>query len=342
MIQTEALAQQLHALLSRIDCARPALAVALSGGLDSMVLLHIVSAYAAEKCLPHYAFHIHHGLSQHADVWQQFCLEQAQAQGFIFATERVTLPRNPACGIEQAARTARYSALRTLCARYAVPVLLLAHHEDDQAETVLLQLIRGAGLAGLAAMPQVASLGKEGPRLLRPFLYLPREQLADYAREQQLPSIEDDSNQDQTYARNALRQEVMPRLARIRSGYRKGLVRSAALLAQANEVLLEVALADLAAPSMIGAWDEGEMAETPPLFCATLRQLSRARASNLLRYWLTCQGLRAPSAAKLGEMLKQLTSSNPQARPSIQHGGQRLHISRGRVRLESSAALAKH
>lgn len=359
-----AIVDSLHHL-SKTDFSSKAIAVAFSGGLDSIVLLHalvrcIKSPLADFLYKYHpfsmvdlrdrmyekytnfenklYAFHIHHGLSAQADKWLDFCQEQALQRGFIFAARHVYIADNPDGGTEQAARKARYVALQDLCESYNVQILLSAHHQDDQAETVLLQLIRGAGIAGLAAMPIVSDLIVKDKKLLRPFLYLSRQQLSDYAQMHHLAYIEDESNQDLNYARNALRHDVMPRLAQIRSGCHISMARSAMLIAEANILLNEIAKEDL----MIHCTDLNVQSNQlllknnypDRLNCKYLSQLSLPRVRNLLRYWLRCHGLRVPSCARLTEMLKQFLNARSNARSTIYHDGRALSLWREQIWLE--------
>lgn len=354
------------------DCVPKNIAVAFSGGLDSMVLLHAlsqcISANNKLKDIRCYALHIHHGLSAHADQWLAFCQTEALARHFIFVGHRVQLANIADHGIEQAARQARYTALQALCQQKDITMLLAAHHQDDQAETLLLQLIRGAGVAGLAAMPAKILLADKRTELIRPLLSLSRQQLAEYAQCHHLPYIDDESNHDQRYARNAIRHEILPKLEKIRAGCRAALARTATVLAEAQTILDEVAQADLImhqnpggdgrsveSNSMhIKAYEPFEYHITPihdpavgfannllstacpdKLMCHHLRQLSVVRRANLLRYWLNAKGLRAPSQARLAEMLKQFLDENKNTRAIIHHDGHALHLWRGQIWLEA-------
>jgi tRNA(Ile)-lysidine synthase len=329
-----------HALCAEPDSVPNKIAVAFSGGLDSMVLLHALSRcmsadhnFQTIKC---YALHIHHGLSAHADQWLAFCETAARARNFIFVGHRVQLNNIADHGVEQAARQARYTALQALCEHYDITTLLAAHHQDDQAETILLQLLRGSGVAGLAAMPTKILLANQSTALIRPLLPLSRQQLAEYAQWHQLPYIEDESNHDQRYARNAIRHEVLPKLEKIRAGCRASLARSASLLAEAQTILDEVAQADLSQHQEAADCTKGLALPPIPnkLICQHLRQLSSARSANLVRYWLTNQGLRAPSRARLNEMLKQFLGADKDTRAKIQHDGHTLHLWREQIWLE--------
>lgn len=345
-----------RALCLESDCVPENIGVAFSGGLDSMVLLHAlhrcVTADNKFKNIRCYALHIHHGLSVHADQWLAFCQAEALARHFIFIGHRVQLTNIAGHGVEQAARQARYAALQALCQQNDIIMLLAAHHQDDQAETLLLQLIRGAGVAGLAAMPTKMLLADKRTELIRPLLPLSRQQLAEYAQWHHLSYIEDESNHDQRYARNAIRHQVLPELEKIRVGCRSTLARSAGLLAEAKTILDEVAQADLTMhqksvdlslhrPTLDHGsaidFERNPVLSTYPdkLICHHLRQLSSARRANLLRYWLNTKGLRVPSQARLAEMLKQFLDADKDTRATIQHDGHALRLWRGEIWLEA-------
>lgn len=231
--------------------ANARIAIAFSGGVDSSVLLDAaVRVAGASRCL---ALHVHHGLSAHADAWLAHCEAFARERGVEFAAERVEVSRDAGVSVEAAARDARYRALDDMCASRDVATLWLAQHADDQAETVLLQLLRGAGLAGLAAMaPEYLPAGGSATRV-RPLLHLLRAQLEQYASERALQWIDDESNADTRYARNALRHEVTPALAVHFPGFRDALARTAAHAASAQRLLDALARIDMESASR----DEG-------------------------------------------------------------------------------------
>ncbi|MCS6764364.1 MAG: tRNA lysidine(34) synthetase TilS [Candidatus Protistobacter heckmanni] len=283
------------ALRSLPEPERRHLGVAFSGGLDSAVLLHALAALRRELGFELTALHVHHGLSTNADVWEDFCREAARAAGAGFAARRVAVERGG--NVEEGARKARYAALAFMCGDLRIDCLLTAHHQDDQVETLMLQLLRGAGVAGLSAMTPLGRLGAGA--LLRPLLDLRRVKLEAYAKDFGLAHIEDESNADARYDRNALRNQVLPLLAGIRAGYARGIARSARRIAEAGGLLQELAEQDLLAAG-------GGPGKLP---LAALAAQSDARAANLLRGWLRVSGLRAPSEARLAEMLKQLGSA---------------------------------
>ena len=307
------------------------IAIAFSGGLDSSVLLDAAVRMAGAQRLV--ALHVHHGLSPNADQWLAHCEATAHAYGVAFDARRVTLAREHAAGVEAAAREARYRALDAMCAAQGAQALWLAQHADDQAETVLLQWLRGAGMAGLAAMAPAREVTGGVPRV-RPLLNLLRAQLERYARTHHLHWIEDESNADTRYARNALRHDVMPALAAHFPGFRDALARTAAHAAAAQRLLDDLARIDLR--------EVGHDADT--LSHAGLVALDDARALNLLRYWMRSLGLPAASTARLADALRQLREIAHEDEGHalrVDHAGRTLRCYRGRVFWAASRAHAE-
>ena len=315
----------LGVVLSTLPEGSP-IAIAYSGGLDSSVLLDAcVRVGGAARFL---ALHVHHGLSPNANAWLQHCAQTARALGVTYDTRRIDVPHDDPSGVEAAAREVRYRALDEMCARHGAQSLWLAQHADDQAETVLLQLLRGAGLAGLAAMaPARAAPG--GVARVRPLLRLTRAQLEDYARGYGLRWIDDESNDDRRYARNALRHDVMPALAAHFRGYREALTRTAAHAASAQRLLDDLAEMDLRDVTV----DE----DRPALRHARLIALDDARALNLLRFWIRSLGLPAATTARLTDALRQLREiargegASGDHALHVDHAGQRLRCYRGEI-----------
>ena len=258
--------------------------VGLSGGVDSVVLLH---ALAAEK-LDLRAAHVHHGLSPNADQWARFCERLCKRLGVPLTVQRVRVTKKN----ENAARTARYAALK----KQPFDVLALAHQLDDQAETVLLNLLRGAGKRGASGMPARGTL--DGRVLLRPLLDVPREAIVAYAQQHDLKWIEDESNASDAFSRNFLRLRIAPLLTARYPRWREALGRAARHFARRD-----------------------------------------ADARDVVREFLSAQGLRAPSEAKLVEMLKQLSSGAPGT--LIEHDGAQLRTYRGAVMVEKPRAEEK-
>jgi tRNA(Ile)-lysidine synthase len=305
------------------------IAIAYSGGLDSSVLLHAaVRVAGAARCV---ALHVHHGLSPNADAWLLHCSATARALGVTFDARRVAVSRDDAAGMEAAAREARYRALEAMCAVHAVQSLWLAQHADDQAETVLLQWLRGAGLAGLAAMAPVHATAGGVPRV-RPLLQLLRAQLEQYASAYGVGWIDDESNADTRYARNALRHDVMPVLGAHFPGFRDTLARTAAHAASAQRLLDELAQVDL---ERISTGDDGKSLAHDGLIA-----LDDDRALNAMRYWMRVLGLPAASTARLGDALRQLREiARADHTLCIEHAGWQLRCYRGAIFWEKAREL---
>ncbi|POF42955.1 tRNA lysidine(34) synthetase TilS [Pseudomonas laurylsulfativorans] len=252
--------------------------IAFSGGLDSTVLLHLLALLAKTQSLPALsAIHVHHGLQAVADAWPEHCRSVCAALGVSLQVVRVQV--QPGASLERAAREARYLAFSDLV--QAGEVLLTAQHCDDQAETLLFRLLRGAGVRGLSGMPRQRPLGKG--HLLRPLLDVTRAELEAYASEQGLSWIEDPSNQDRQYSRNYLRHQVFPALIRRWPQAQATMARSAAHLAEAQGLLEELACMDLREASSASefAW-----LGLRSLELASLVHLSEARQRNALSHWL--------------------------------------------------------
>ena len=256
----------------------PGWCVALSGGLDSTVLLHLLAGLAQREALPPLsAIHIHHGLQTAADAWPAHCRELCAALSVPLQVEHVQVA--PGASLEQAAREARYAAF---AARLGVDeALLTAQHRDDQAETLLFRLLRGAGVQGLSAMPASRALG--AGRLVRPLLNCSRDELLAYAHEHKLTWVEDPSNTDERFSRNYLRRQVMPALLGRWPQASANMARSAAHLSEAGQLLDELAQQDVAAAEVP---DEFAWLGLPSLALPALRGLSEPRQRNALRYWL--------------------------------------------------------
>lgn len=293
--------------------------VAFSGGLDSTVLLHLLVQLRAQIPLRVSAIHVHHGLQPVADAWAAHCAGLCEQWGVPCAVERVEVDRTSGRGIEAAARAARYTALQMHIG--AGHVLLTAHQQDDQAETVLLQLLRGAGVPGLAAMPARAAFG--AGYLARPLLAFPRAALDAYAHAHALSWLEDESNRDPRYARNVLRHTVLPLVQTHWPQAAEAIARSAAHAAEASAVLDEVARAD---------WQQiaiPEAAET--LSIPGLQALSPARRRNVIRYWLRAECGAAPSAAHLDEILNHVMQRPRSGHARVGWPGVEVHRYRDRL-----------
>ncbi|ANH96880.1 tRNA lysidine(34) synthetase TilS [Pseudomonas koreensis] len=252
--------------------------IAFSGGLDSTVLLHLLADLAKTESLPALsAIHIHHGLQAAADAWPEHCQSVCDALGVPLQVVRVKV--QPGASLERAAREARYAAFTSLTG--AGDLLLTGQHRDDQAETLLFRLMRGAGVRGLSAMPAQRPLGQG--TLLRPLLDVTRAELEAYAGAHQLRWIEDPSNEDRQFSRNYLRHQVLPRLAERWPQAQTSMARSAAHLREAQGLLDELAQIDLAQAATPG---EFQWLSLPSLELAPLATLSAARQRNALSHWL--------------------------------------------------------
>lgn len=345
----------------------PRIAIALSGGLDSVVLLDsICKAYPTQTKTPAtkkttstrvidkanpsptiVAFHIHHGLQKAADQWLLFCeaLAKKYAIGFDFRLLHIDTALH-AGNIEARARTARYEALTELCAYHGIEDLLLAHHQNDQAETVLLQLLRGAGVAGLSSMPESRSIAipseSTNPKeqtssitLWRPLLQCSRAELEAYAREHDLAWVEDPSNRSSQYRRNAVRKSVLPKLEAIQPGATANLARSAELLAQAQQLLDRLAQHD------------GKKILNPKANTVSVQPLvalyvsDPAAANNLMRYWLKSVGMAMPSQERLQAWWLDLMQARDGAQLEWLHDEQRIRLWRGQLQVTASAPSAQ-
>ncbi|WP_193752424.1 tRNA lysidine(34) synthetase TilS [Cupriavidus sp. IDO] len=305
-----------------------AVAVALSGGRDSVALLHATRAAVAASGMPArvVALHVHHGLQAQADDWDRFCADLCAQWQIGYFVRRTTVQPAAGEGIEAAARRARYAALGAMCRDSGAGLLLFAHHLDDQVETVLLRLFRGTGVAGMAGMPAMRALDEQGGvLLLRPWLAAGRQEIDAYCAAHALRWIEDPSNADPRFARNALRAHLPPLLEAF-PALQGNIAQAAAHFAQAARMLDELATADLSRLVSPGR-DADTCAE---LDLAGLRALPPAHADAVLRLWLHDLGAQAPSTARLAAMRAQLIEHEG-GEPAILHDGLVLRRFQGRV-----------
>ncbi len=328
--------------------------IALSGGVDSMVLLHgmyRIQQGVSSKNAPNYppivefdALHIHHGLSPNADQWAAFCQRECDAREVPLTIVRVAVDRSntDGQGIEGAARTARYQAFQ----RHAGSRIVAAQHADDQAETVLHQMLRGTGIAGLAAMGEVR-LVSPGQVLLRPLLSISRAEIEAYAALHEVGWIHDESNDDTAITRNFIRHEALPLLATRFPHVAASLTRIARHAAESTEMLDALARIDLGwdgvestdgAEAVEGA-EAGEGAEavegaeeTATATAAALDGLPLSRQTNALYHWLKWQGVVPPSRSQLESWAAQLFRPSPSDKPH-QAGGHDFVIRRQRGKL---------
>lgn len=308
----EYLIARVNACLTRVFQHQPQssyhLLVAYSGGLDSSVLLHLLVILQQKlRTTPNAPFqlqlsamHVHHGLSAHADAWAQHCQQVCQQYAVPLQVVRVNVDKASGQGIEASARAARYEALKQAQADF----ICLAHHQQDQAETLLLQLMRGAGPKGLAGMAALDL--KQG--LLRPLLDLSRQTLETYANANALRWVEDDSNLDTRYDRNFMRHHVLPLLETQYKGVHKTLSRTAQHMAETSELLDELAVMDASQIAMAGVYGNPLCLQVDKLAA-----LTEARAKNLLRWWIAQHALTMPNAELLNQVLQQLISARKDA-----------------------------
>ena len=270
--------------------------VALSGGVDSVVLLHLLHQLQKTHHFTLKASHVHHGLSKNADKWVKFCEKLCTKLSVPLDIHYIKLPQKKSLGIEGEARRLRYEKLLTS----KTDLVVLAHHEDDQAETFLLQLIRGAGVKGLSSMAHF----DDSRRLWRPLLNTSRIEIESYAKKHQLKWIEDESNQNIDFDRNFIRLKVLPILKNRFNQIIKVIYRSSSHLAEAQYLLDDLAKIDL--KSLLKS-----MNYKHKLKVKALEKLSNARAKNVLRYWLEINDQMMPSKDLLDELLRQvLTAKN--------------------------------
>jgi len=289
--------------------------LALSGGIDSVVLLHLLSQLAPRYSWRLSALHVHHGLSSHADLWAAFCMDMCGRYAIPLQVEQVDITPLRVLGIEAAARKLRHASLD----RQPVDFIMLAHHQDDQAETLLLQLLRGAGLRGASAMPIIRQRAGK-PTQLRPLLNVARSELTDYAQHHALQWVEDESNLDEDYPRNFMRHRVLPLLEQHFPAYRTTLARSAHHFAEGSELLDQLAQIDA----------QGFL-PGKTLDVERLQALTTPRAKNLLRYFLHHLGAPMPQTVQMDDMLQQLCGARQGAIIKITFGNWQLGRFKGKV-----------
>ncbi|MEB8432908.1 tRNA lysidine(34) synthetase TilS [Cocleimonas sp. KMM 6892] len=288
--------------------------IAYSGGLDSHVLLHLLSQIPNAQSQVR-AIHIDHGLQLASQSWASHCETVCRALGIPFAQISLKLSVQKGQSVEEVARIARYEALHQSLGKNES--LLTAHHQNDQTETFLLNLFRGAGVDGLASMPISRLFGPAGSerQLLRPLLSCRRSTLESYAKQHQLNVIEDPSNLDESFDRNYLRQRILPELANRWPGIDKSISRSAAIQAEAKEILNEIADVTLK-----HVCDFNKNA----LSIDKLQKLSKAKQKLVLRYWIAENGFSYPSENKLQHLFSDVIEANHDTQPLLEWQGVQL------------------
>lgn len=305
--------------------------VAVSGGRDSMALLDVAARLFKEKrqslIAELEAVYVHHGYEAEADAWEALCRSECEKRAVAFHTVRVRVALKGE-GVEAAAREARYRALAHFALKEGFDIVMTAHHEDDRIETFLLQWMRGAGLEGLAAFPEARELAmpsvEDAPAvqsgrqvfLLRPWTGVPRRDIEHYVKSRKLVYADDPDNENPQFSRGRVRREVIPLLEKIRPGFRSAAARSVSLVAEALEVLKSVARSDL----------ERCRSEDHPrgLSIFRLLELIPARQAWCLRAWLSEEGLRSISKARLEDMLRQVRETHSDATFAIRLQGREL------------------
>lgn len=284
--------------------------VALSGGMDSVVLLHALAQLRADAPFELSALHVHHGLSPNADHWAAFCRTLCTELGIPCDVTRVTLPNASGKGLERAAREARYQAFA------AAPgdILCLAHHQNDRAETLLLNLFRGAGAMGLGGVPEMRPLDRK--RLIRPFLATPRADLELWANARQLRWIEDESNQNLALRRNYVRHRVLPTVAEMYPGVIGVLARTSAQMTEQTALLDRLATFDAQRCRNQDGF----------LSMARLQQLPEPAVRNVLRHGLAKAGAQIPAARRLQEFTAQLMTADADTEAFVRMGAVGLHL----------------
>lgn len=293
------------------------LVAALSGGADSVLLLHVLHKLSPVRGFHLSALHVNHGISQNAGHWQSFCERLCEAWGIRLDVKQVVVELGGGEGPEAAARRVRYAAFAEVDAEW----LVLAHHLNDQAETLIFNLLRGAGVGGASAMPMVRAFpGRAGLRVLRPLLDVSREEIEACARSEGLSWIGDESNADVRYSRNFLRHRIFPLLRERFPGCDAVLARAAVHFAEGDVLLSQLAEID-ARKALRGG----------RIQVAELCRLDEARARNLLRHVLKSAGIGMPDSARLHEALRQTCHAAADRQVCIDLGQCMLHRYQGEL-----------
>ena len=266
--------------------------IALSGGIDSVVLLHFLNSHYPGNIR---AVHINHNLSKHSKDWSLFCKEQCHKQGVEFKSIDINLKTSS--NVEENARKKRYNSLKSDLSKNEV--LCTAHHQEDQSETFLLQLFRGSGVAGLASMPKMKSFADAF--LYRPFLNISKQLIVDYATKYNLDWVEDDSNKNLNFKRNLLRLEFIPKLESDFEGVIKNISRSAYHQSEALKLINDLAKIDI---------EKFNLVINHKIQVLPLTELPERRVANVLRYYIAKRGFLMPSSKVLTELISVLRAKD--------------------------------
>lgn len=295
------------------------LVLALSGGVDSVVLLQILAQISKQFTFNLSAVHVEHGISPNAKQWSDFCQNYCDALSIPLTIFHLSIKKQSQVSLEAAARQARYAIFKEIPADFIV----LAHHLDDQVETLQLQLLRGTGLKGLAGMPIIRLLNPGGSvKLFRPLLAVSRDTIQNYALLNKLTWVTDESNDDITYHRNFLRHQIFPLLEQRYPAYRETLARTSRHIGEAIQLLNDLAEDD--SQSVVVAGD---------IHIEQLRKLDFLRAKNLLRYVFSRHDIIQPSTQKLEEILRQLWMAKSDNRLHLVFGEFEIRLYKNLVKL---------
>ena len=294
----------LQELLASIDPGKR-INIAFSGGIDSTVLLYAANKICDQVKHEIRAIHINHQIHADAPHWEKACLAYCQLINVNYLSIKVDISPHRGSGIEGAARTARYQAFAQHLTQD--DVLLMAHHADDQVETVLLQLFRGTGLHGLAGCANSRPLGQA--MLFRPFMNISRQQLIEYANENKLTWLDDPSNDSMTHDRNYLRHQVMPLLYTRWQGLRETIGRASQWQMESVEILDDIASEDFGGDS-----------HQEPLNLPAISSLNEKRLKNLVRWWIRKNGYLVPNAEVQQKIVRDVILSRKDCEALIQWG----------------------
>lgn len=331
-VLTKALVEFFSSLQKKSDHQQTTtkIAIGLSGGADSSMLLAVLAPLVKHYNLSLHILHVHHGLMKDADAWAAHCQSLAAYLGFECEVIKVVVDSQSGLGEEAAARMVRYDAYKKYCQQHEIHKFILAHHLNDQAETILLRLLRGTGVRGMGGMS--ASHDFEGVRYYRPWLTIDRKVITDAASRftelSGLAMIQDPSNLDIRYKRAAVRRLLIPGLNKAWPQWKQHLARHARLMNDAQALLDEVAKNDLL------TLDPREKERS---FClASWRQLSQRRQANVLRYWLTLYNIQMPTERRINDWLRQLREVHQLGYDRalrLKHQSWLILVKQGRVRL---------
>ena len=337
-LDSDAAARAVEPLKRQVQTSRRApaatAALALSGGRDSMALLDLLARLASTRgtgIRRVVAVHVHHGLSRNADAWVAHCEAECARRSVPLIVRHVEVKRRGR-GIEAAAREVRYSALAEAAREAGARIVMTAHHRDDRLETFLLQWMRGAGLDGLAAFPAARAFDGD-LQLLRPLVDTARADVERYVELRAISYVDDDTNDDASLLRNAVRRHVLPRIDGLRPGFRAAAARSVDLIAEGAEAMRTVAVSDHAACA--------DGAPEGMLWLDRLAALPAARQTGVLRAWLAEQGLEAPSRARLLEVLDQARHARSDARLLVRLGAHEVRRYRGLLLLKRADTASR-